>query len=205
MASGSKSVLMLTVAALALGAGVWFAQQQSTPAPLTAVVLGTPRQLPADLSLTSHRGEAWDTTQLSQTKLSYVFFGFTHCPDVCPATLAVLAEMAAVLQDPPQVILVTVDPDRDDAATLGDYLSYFDERFVGLTGPRASLETVYQTLGVAVYRAPQQSEAGYTIDHSAGLFIVDEKGAYRALYRPPFSAATLAAEYPALLRRLSEN
>lgn len=201
----AKLVLMLGLAALALAAGWWFAQRQSQPAALSAVVLGTPRQIPAELTLTSHRGEAWNTSALNDAGLSYVFFGFTHCPDVCPATLAILAEMAALLDDPPQVILVTVDPERDDPDTLGAYLAYFDDRFLGLTGPAEVLDVVYKTLGVAVYRAPQQSQADYTVDHSAGLFVVDGAGAYRALYRPPFDASVLAAEYPALMRRLLEE
>lgn len=205
MSQAPKTALVLILAVLALAAGFWFAQQRAQPAALAAVILGTPRQIPAEVKLTSHRGEVWDASSFGDERLNYVFFGFTHCPDICPATLAILAEMTELLEEPPRVILVTVDPERDDPKTLEDYLAYFDDGFVGLTGSSEALDVVYKTLGVAVYRAPQQSAAGYTVDHSAGLFIVDDTGAYRALYRPPFDASTLAREYPTLLRTLSGN
>ena len=108
-----------------------------------------------------------------------VYFGYTYCPDVCPATLA---EVAAALDlmggraDDVQVVMVSVDPERDTPEVLGRYMTAFDEDFVGLTGTRedvAQLATVY---GVYFEKSEVEGAAGYLVDHTATLMVVDKNG-----------------------------
>jgi protein SCO1/2 len=127
-----------------------------------------------------------------------VFFGFTHCPDVCPTTLALLAQLA---RDPaasaPATVFVTVDPQRDDLLMLRRYVEAFDSRFIGLRGEDAQLEPLLQSLGVA--RAIHQTPDGlYTVDHSATLFYLDSHGRLAAVFTPPFSLPQLRADFARL-------
>ena len=107
--------------------------------------------------LVDSRGEAFTNANLTG-KWSLVFFGFTHCPDICPMTMKELAEMAAQLSPAEraelQVILGTVDPERDDSATMADYVAKYDEAFIGLTGTRIALSVLTKQLYVT-YSDPE--------------------------------------------------
>jgi protein SCO1 len=110
-----------------------------------------------------------------------LFFGFTHCPDVCPTTLADMSVLLAELgsaADRIDVYFVTVDPERDDAATLKSYLSSFDGRIRGLTGTEADVETMVSAY--KVYRRKVETEGGdYTMDHTAAVYLFDAGGQFK--------------------------
>ncbi|WP_152048519.1 SCO family protein [Aureimonas psammosilenae] len=109
-----------------------------------------------------------------------VFFGFTHCPDICPTTLGELSVLLADLgprSDDLQVVLVSGDPERDTPEVLNAYLQSFDPRIVGLTGPEAEIERAFSTF--KAYRKKVPTEDGdYTIDHSAGVYLYDRNGGF---------------------------
>jgi protein SCO1/2 len=117
--------------------------------------------------------------------LTLLFFGFTSCPDVCPTTLADLAAARRQLgadAEKVRVAMITVDPERDTPERLGTYVRAFDPSFVGLTGPEAELQQLYQGFGVAVSRRELPDSAlGYTMDHTASVFVIDQQGRWRAL------------------------
>jgi protein SCO1/2 len=130
---------------------------------------------------------------------SLVFFGFTYCPDVCPTTLATLREVQR--QRPLaglQVLFITVDPERDTAATLTHYLGAFSPEFVGLYGSTGTLGPLMGSLGAIAVKQPLP-DGGYTIDHSATLYLIDRRGRMAAVFSPPFAAAALSAD----LRRMA--
>jgi protein SCO1/2 len=110
-----------------------------------------------------------------------LFFGFTHCPDVCPTTLADMTVLLGELgpaADRIDVYFVTVDPARDDAPTMKSYLSSFDGRIKGLTGTEAEVEKV--AAAYKVYRRKVETEGGdYTMDHTAGVYLFDAAGAFK--------------------------
>jgi protein SCO1/2 len=113
-------------------------------------------------------------------KVSIVFFGFTHCPEVCPAALARLAlvmKQLGVVADKVQVLFVTLDPDRDTPASLKSYVEYFDPRFVGLTGSNAQIKAAAESF--AVHYAKVVGGNDYSIDHSTGLYVCDATGRLR--------------------------
>lgn len=115
-------------------------------------------------------------------KAAVLFFGYTQCPDVCPTTLAALADTMKTLgpdADRVQVLFVTVDPDRDTAELLKQYVPAFDPRFVGLRGDAKQLEAVAKEFRIVYQKVPGATPETYTMDHSAGLFLFDPQGRLR--------------------------
>ena len=111
-----------------------------------------------------------------------VFFGYTQCPDVCPTTMAALAEAMKKLgpdADRVQVVFITVDPDRDTPQILGEYVPAFDRRFVGLRGDAAATERTAREFKVIYQKVPGSTPGSYTMDHSAGVFLFDPQGRLR--------------------------
>ncbi len=107
-----------------------------------------------------------------------VFFGYTHCPDVCPATLAEISDVLAKMPGKPvKALFITVDPERDTAAAMKDYASNFDSRIIGLTGDRAAIDQVERAYRVYAKKAPQPN-GDYTMDHSAIVYLMDAKGRF---------------------------
>jgi protein SCO1 len=123
-------------------------------------------------------------------KVTIVFFGFTHCPDVCPATfvkLALAMKGLGALADRVQVLFVTLDPDRDTPAALKSYVAFFDPRFVGLTGSNAQINAAASSFSVHYARVPQGND--YSIDHSSGIYVCDSMGRLRLVGTPATGVA----------------
>jgi protein SCO1/2 len=201
MTSSSKSwwpfVALAVVGALA---GAWFARSVGAP-PAPAPVLQTGTWLPEPRAvefpaLIDSSGTPFDTTRLAGGA-SVAFFGFTHCPDVCPTTLA---QLAAIKRDGHlaglRVLLVTVDPERDTPQVLRTYLAAFDPEFIGLTGEVQNLAALRESIGVAAARVDLPGGV-YTMDHTAALFVLDGAGRLRAVFTPPLAPATLGADLDA--------
>jgi len=130
-------------------------------------------------------------------KLLVVYFGYTHCPDVCPTTLATLDDALGRLGDGAadvQVVMVTVDPERDSVELLDEYLGYFNESFLGLTGPRADIERVATAYGVYFAVHEGGSASGYTVDHTAKLMVIDRGGHLRLVFPPELTADDIATD-----------
>ncbi len=123
-----------------------------------------------------------------------LFFGFTHCPDVCPTTLAMLARASRTAGVPPlRVIFVTVDPARDTPPALARYVRAFDPHFIALTGSPETIHSLARRLGVAYERVALPG-GDYTIDHTAVAFLLDGSGRIVAIFTAPFDAGRLAQD-----------
>ena len=187
----------LTVAAAALCAalaGYWMAQQLDRASPRLASGTWLPRPKPVgEFRLTDTTGRDFTRRDLGGAP-TLVFFGFTHCPQVCPTTLMKLAQVRkrAGLEGL-RVLFVSVDPQRDSAALLGLYLHAFDPAFLGLTGDPEPILTLAANFGVAASRV-QLPGGDYTMDHSAVLFLLDARARIAAIFTPPFEAPALAAD-----------
>jgi protein SCO1/2 len=165
----------------------------------TGTLLSPSRQLP-DFSLIDSAGRGFGTANL-RGHWSFMFFGYTNCPDFCPATLSTLAalnkrlrtENAAVV---PQVIFVSVDAKRDTPGQLAKYVPYFDPGFIGLTAAQQpTLEAVARSMGVAVVIQPAKGPDGsYTVDHSAQIFVLDPGGKLAAVLSGPFTVDALRGD-----------
>ena len=135
-------------------------------------------------------------------KVTIVFFGFTHCPDVCPTAMAELAQSMLLLKDDAkkvQVIMITVDPERDTAATLNAYVTAFNPSFVGLSGSGEQLKKTAQSFKAYYAKAPGKSPGEYSMDHSSSFYILDEKGEARVLLNGNAPAASIASDVRLLL------
>jgi protein SCO1/2 len=152
------------------------------------------------LELTDHAGklrhlEDW------RGKAVVVVFGFTHCPDVCPTTLADIAqalkELGADAQRV-QVLMVSVDPERDTPESLGKYVTAFDPSFVGLRGDLAATKKVASEF--KIYFEKRKTGETYSVDHSAQLYVIDPQGRLRLLVRHDRIAQDLAPDLRAILR-----
>ncbi len=136
-------------------------------------------------SLTDHHGQKRSLDDF-RGKVVLVFFGFTHCPDVCPTTLS---EMAGIMKSlgPDahrlQVLFITLDPARDTPALLADFVPAFDPSFIGLTGDQASIDAVAKDFKVFAQKVPGKDGNSYTIDHTAGSYVFDRHGRIRLFVR----------------------
>ena len=162
------------------------------------------RPLP-EFELRTGAGEALTPEDLTG-RWSLLFFGFTNCPDICPDTLAVLD---AAIEDldtmgansRPRVVFVSVDPQRDDAEALADYVSWFDEDFVGATGDEAALASLTEQLGIYFALDEPDPDSGfYSVNHSASILIVDPQGRVYGRFAPPLERRAIAADLFALGR-----
>ncbi|CAN5359796.1 SCO family protein [soil metagenome] len=199
-------MLLAAVAALAFGAAA--AHWMRTPQAPQATVLEQPRPLP-EFRLVDHRDRPFRRDRLSG-RWSLLFFGFTHCPDVCPMTLSALARAVHDLEElpakrRPQVIFVSVDPARDDPATLERYVTGFDDRWIGVTGDLARLQALTDALGVAVRYVREPDGDDYTVDHTAAVFLIDPRARLRAIFSMPHEASQIARDYRLILGQSTDG
>ncbi|GAC1333255.1 MAG: SCO family protein [Beijerinckiaceae bacterium] len=126
---------------------------------------------------------------------SLVFFGYTHCPDVCPATLFEMSEVLRALGPDKKAaaLFITVDPERDTPAVMKDYLSSFDPRIIGLTGDPAAIESVLKAFRVYSRKVPGEN-GEYTMDHTALIYLMDKQGRFVRPFRLDRMPAEAAAE-----------
>ena len=150
--------------------------------------------------LTDHNNAIFDEQRL-QGKWSFVFFGYTSCPDICPTTLQVLSSVQALLKDASiddpanrQVLFISVDPERDTTETLADYMSYFNN-FIGLTADKAAIDSIARQFGAGYALEPETSPGQYLVAHTSAIFLVDPFGRLVATFSQPHYPATIAAQY----------
>lgn len=141
-----------------------------------------------------------------QGQLTLVFFGYTHCPDVCPFTLVELADAYKQLGEETKdvnVVFVTVDPDRDTPEQLSQYVPTFNPDFYGVYVTGEALETVKSAYGVFAEKRPVeegQNAANYFVDHTAGIYLIDRKGDMKALFKHDIPAEDLVPDLEHLLK-----
>jgi protein SCO1/2 len=154
------------------------------------------------LELTGHDGKPRKLADF-RGKIVVLFFGYTHCPDICPTTLA---DMAAVLkqlgQDAArvQVLFVTVDPERDTPEILAKYVPAFDGSFLGLSGDAAATQSAAKEFKIFYEKRPGGAPGAYTVDHSGQSYVLDAQGRLRLLVRHDRIAQDLAEDLRALLK-----
>jgi protein SCO1 len=195
--------LAALVAIVAVAAGIlsarWLLQRQAGAeiGVATATVLSPPRPLPP-FALVADDNQPFDATRL-RGRWSFVFFGFTSCPDVCPVTMAALAQTSKLLAGlpeklRPQVVMISVDPERDTPERLAGYVKGFDPSFVGATGTKAAIDEFALRMGVAAAKRPLDG-GSYSVDHTTSVFLVDPDGALHALFSAPHTPKLIADDY----------
>ena len=154
-------------------------------------------ELGGDFTLTDHNGQRFDLSQ-HRGEAHLTFFGYTYCPDVCPSTLSKLSLVYEHLNAGPderiRTLFVSVDPERDTPVQLKDYLQYFSTVDVlGLTGPVEDIDRVVAQYGTMYEKADTDSKAGYLINHSTLLYLIDRQGKVCYLFRQDDSPEYIAS------------
>lgn len=166
-----------------------------------------PRPIPA-FALNDAGGGNFAPERL-RDRWSLVFFGYANCPDICPITMSVLGQAEGLLPEAQreafQVVMVSVDPERDSPQALAQYVAAFSERFVGVTGDVGAIKAFARSLHAGFAKAPTEDSAlGYLMDHSSHLAVIDPDGHHHGFIRPPFDAAKIATLATALTNRWQE-
>ncbi len=133
------------------------------------------------LKLTDHNGKPRRLSDF-KGKAVALFFGYTHCPDVCPTTMADLAHAMKLMgkrSDEVQVLFVTLDPERDTPQVLAQFVPSFDNRFLGLYGTPEQIAETAKNFKIFYAKQEHAGKSGYTIDHSAGVYVFDKNGKIR--------------------------
>ena len=193
-----RNVIFAIGITTALVSGFWFGQiffnqQEPASAPIRAFVPETPRKL-AIPALQQGNGSSFDMASL-QGKWSLLFFGYTNCPDICPTTLNTVAQAKKKLEQAdkqfPQVVFISVDPERDNVKVLGDYVSYFDKDFIGATGEEKRLRAITVQMNSMFMVQPSENVNEYQVGHSLNLILINPDVELVAVLRPPHSVETI--------------
>ncbi len=190
--------LGLVIAALALGAC-------HLDSPKNYTFHGTvlePAESAPDFTLTDDHGQPFQL-KTQQGKVVLLYFGYTRCPDVCPLTLGKLAQVRQALgpdAGPVEVVFITVDPERDTAQVLQDYMARFDPTFVGLRGTWPELDPVVKSYGVTAQKLDLATGTPLgQVEHSSYIYVIDRAGRWRVLFSQDASVADIGADVGFLL------
>ena len=173
-----------------IGPREWHGMEIQSNLPVTNFTLTGPGEEP--VSLVDFRD-----------KVVMLYFGYTFCPDVCPATMVELRDAMEILGDRSedvQVIMITVDPERDTPEVLEQYLAHFDESFIGLTGTPDELIAVTAPMGIFFEKHEGSAASGYLIDHTATVAVLDKDGKLRLIYPFGITGEEIAADLKYLVR-----
>ncbi len=211
----NRTIGIILLVAVAAGLGLLAAQKVFAPTDAgsqwpdteTVTMYPQPRPVP-EFSLRQSDGTQLTLGEL-QGQWTLLFLGFTFCPDVCPATLAQLAQAQAQWDSLPEslrprVLFVSVDPERDTPARTGEYAHAFHPDTLAATADVPTLEAFATSLGFVFMKVPgegfEENPSSYSIDHSSGIAVLDPQGRVTGLIRPPFDPKAIAADLAALTR-----
>ncbi|NNC77526.1 MAG: SCO family protein [Woeseiaceae bacterium] len=201
-----RNLIIGVISGIALAAGFLLAMnvlQAPTENVRSATILPATMELP-EFALIDHQGTAADQS-FFEGQWDLVFFGFTHCPDVCPLTLQILQAAKKALGekqiDPlPRIVLVSVDPERDTPEVLGAYINAFGDNNAGLTGELQQLRRLTSALGI-YFEKVSAGENNYSIDHTSVVLVIDPQGRFHSLFSSPHRIEDYAHDLPIILRR----
>jgi protein SCO1/2 len=199
----ARKLIIILLLGVAIAAGLALALRNAgePAAPLAATILPAGNDLP-DFALVDQDGQPVDRT-VFEGQWDLVFFGFTHCPDICPATMTVLGQAKRELeaegrQPLPRVVLVSVDPERDTPEAMARYVAYFGDGNLGLTGELDELGKLTNALGIFFQKAGSDDGA-YGVDHSTVVLVIDPQGRLKALFTAPHEVANLVHDLPLIM------
>ncbi len=202
----SHKIALLAAAAVAVCAGIVFgilSRSDDRPG-IAGFVYPEPKPI-SPFKLAEHDGSSFDLEAL-RGKWSFVYFGYTHCPDVCPTTLAELGRVQKSLEEAGldagnQYFFVSVDAQRDTPQRLAQYVAFFNGKFVGATGTDEALTKFTQEAGV-VYSFPQGRKGrNYAVDHSSAIALFDPDARLHAVFTSPHKAEEIVEGFRKILRR----
>lgn len=201
------SIIIICAAVLALLFGLWVSynlnnDKEHKTELASATMFDHPRNLTAFKLIDDHK-KPFSIDQL-KGHWNLVFFGFTNCPDLCPTTLSTLNQAYNALdaQNPaamPQIVFISVDPQRDDPDHIKEYLSSFNPHFLGATGSEDQLKQLTQELSVLYAKVFQPDSKNYTIDHSGTILIINPQGQFTGVFTLPHDANKIAQDMKTII------
>jgi len=203
--SNKSYFLFILVAIVAIGSGLLVQSSKAPPAKLPefkkTILLPNTKPL-ISTEFTDHRGQRFGDEQF-KGKWSILFFGFTNCPDVCPTTMHTLKQVKAELQQANvwhnyQVVMVSVDPERDTTERLASYVPFFDPEFIGVSAPLEATESFSKNVGILFFKSDETVNGGYDVDHGAAIILVNPEGQYAGVITAPHVKSTITADLIAL-------
>ncbi len=204
--SNATSKLVLALVVVALVGGAWFfvrAYIGPGAQPQYATVLPSPMDLP-DFTLVDQEANSFTRESLKDS-WNLLFFGFTNCPDTCPATMQQLvatrdriAARGLAESNLPRIVLISVDPMRDKPVVLKSYVANFGEDIIGLTGDMSELQKLTKQLGI-FHAKSSVHQGGYNVDHTSAVLVINPNAQLHALFSAPYSVDELAHDLPLLL------
>ena len=189
-----------------LSLGIFFSlyiyQRNDSLEGVTATVLHEAKSLPKFV-LEDHRGNEF-TNESLKGHWSFIFFGYTHCPDVCPMTLAALKQVSEALDKEsgvnlPKIIFISVDPKRDTKELLADYVSYFNADFMGVTGNLQELKGLTKSLGIAFGNEGDTESENYEVFHGTRIMLIDPEANLKALFSMPHDVNKIVSDYSKII------
>ncbi len=190
-------IMIAAVAIVGVGLGILLFR----PHTYAGTVLQSPRPAPALDGLMFSNGDPADLS-VFEGDVVLMYFGYTHCPDICPTSMATIARAREALggdSDRVHGLLVTVDPERDTPEALNRYLASFDDSFVGVYGPEETLMSTAMLYGIHSEVHDDAEELGYTVDHTGTIIAIGPDGHVRVLYSHTVDADALSADLAELL------
>ncbi len=203
--SSKSYFLFILVAIVAIGSGLLVQSSKAPPAKLPefkkTILLPNTKPL-VDIEFTDHHGQEFGLEQF-KGKWSVLFFGFTNCPDVCPTTMHTLKQVKADLVEADvwhnyQVIMVSVDPERDTTERLANYVPFFDSEFIGVSAPLKATESFAKNVGILFFKSGETANGGYDVDHGAAIILVNPEGQYAGVITAPHVESTISSDLIAL-------
>lgn len=206
--STSQIILLISVGILSMAVGLWLSQQtltnnndSRTPPNLDATVLPNARTL-TGFNLVDKNEEIFSPAQL-KGQWNFLFFGFTHCPDVCPTALKVMQSVWKTLPTKmgevghPKLYFISVDPDRDKPEILKQYVEFFNPEFNAVTGKLDEIDKLTNQIGILYGYDEKEGtdDLEYTVNHSAQIILIDPKGRMRAVISPPHDAQIISSNF----------
>lgn len=213
-ANKNNNLVLIAVAIISIAVGVLISQKlikapATIPENLSATLLDKSKPL-HNFELINHDNQPFNLKSL-KGNWSFLFFGYTHCPDVCPLAMQV---MRKVWQDPQlktalasnlQMIFVSVDPGRDTPALLKSYVQYYNPAFIGVTGKASEIDNLTRQIGI-LYSLDAANEKGdYNVSHSGQIILIDPQGNMRAVFSPPLNPKSIAQDFIAIRKFVEDN
>lgn len=199
----------LLTTAIVIGIIYLISNDSNVPAELRSVAVDPPYSI-SSFNLVDHEHNTVDIQRL-KNNWSFIFFGYTHCPDVCPATMSQLSVinksilMSQKEHAKTQFIFVSVDPQRDTIDHLAKYINYFDPEFIAMTGEEENIAATEAQVG-AFHRFDSKSKSGhYTVQHSAEVFLVDPSGRLTAKFVPPMDPVLVSKQFLHFVRLYAQQ
>ncbi len=205
-------VIFFAVLFLLMTTNIFSSEDNTTtkiPSSVKSVIYESPITL-KDILLIAHDQTGFTTEQL-HGRWSFLFFGYTHCPDICPATMNQLVRIKQEMQSEKvqhknvQFIFVSVDPRRDTLEHLATYVNYFDDTFTAVTGDVTEIENLEKQIGVFHRYSKPDSEGTYRVDHSSNIYLVDPKGRVSAQFQVPMDINRVTQQYASIQELFEHN